>query len=183
MNINERIKILRKDQGLNLVDFGAKIGLKKSATSKMEQEGSTVTEQNIQMICTIFNVSRAWLERGEGEMYLPKSEPSAIEALTEEFKLTPERRALVEAFLSLPKEYCEAILDASRILIETGQKAGYPVSVPEDTESAENAPISADTEKRIQAEVAAYEKELRVEAKEKTLLASDAGSSPIENRA
>ena len=182
MSINERIKILRKDQGLNQIPFGEKIGLKKAAASKIEREGNTITERNIQIICSTFNVSRAWLERGEGEMYLPKPEPSAIEALTEEYNLTAERRALVEAFLSLPKEYCEAILDASRILIETAQKAGYPVSVPEDAESV--TPVNADVEKAsIDSKVEAYRKELEAEAKGKTSSASPTGSSPIENRA
>ena len=40
--INQRIKELRKSQHLSQEEFGKKIGLKNSAVSKMEQDGSTV---------------------------------------------------------------------------------------------------------------------------------------------
>ena len=45
-SINARIKQLRKKKKLNQTEFGAVIGLKNSAISKMEQEGSVVVDQN-----------------------------------------------------------------------------------------------------------------------------------------
>lgn len=174
MSINKRIKLLRKDTGLNQVEFGSRIGLKQSAASKMEQEGSTVTEQNIQIICSTFNVSRAWLECGEGEMYAPKEAPPLIEQLADEFKLDAEERGMVEAFLQLSDSNRKGVIAYVKA---AARKAGY---VPEDTESADK---TADTEQRIQAEIAAYEQELRAEAKGKTSSASDAGNSYIENEA
>ena len=50
MSINRRIKELRKSLGLNQSDFGARIGLKNSAISKLEQDGNTVVDQNKRII-------------------------------------------------------------------------------------------------------------------------------------
>ena len=68
-SINTRIKKLRKEMQLNQTEFGQKIGLKNSAISKMEQEGSVVVDQNVQLICEKFHVRRSWLLEGEGEMF------------------------------------------------------------------------------------------------------------------
>ena len=39
MNINQRLKMLRKEMGLNQKDFGAKIGLGQGAVSWIEKDG------------------------------------------------------------------------------------------------------------------------------------------------
>ena len=67
MTINERIKELRKGKGLTQVEFGERIGLKKSAANKLEQDGATVIDQNIRLICDTFHVRERWLRTGEGE--------------------------------------------------------------------------------------------------------------------
>ena len=73
MTINQRIRELRKDLGLNQSDFGAHIGLKSGAISKIEQQGNTVVDQNKRIICDKFHVSMHWLETGEGDMYADQS--------------------------------------------------------------------------------------------------------------
>ena len=67
MNINQRIKALRKDNKLTQAEFGERIGLKQSAASKLEQDGATVIDQNIRLICDTFRVRERWLRTGEGE--------------------------------------------------------------------------------------------------------------------
>lgn len=68
--MNSRIRTLRKALSLNQKEFAAKIGLKQSAVSYMEKNGSTITEQNIKVICSQFCVNEVWLRTGEGEMFL-----------------------------------------------------------------------------------------------------------------
>lgn len=110
MSINERIMILRKELGINQQEFGARIGLKQGAVSKMEQEGNTVIEQNIRLICSAYHINEAWLRDGVGEM---ETQPtSLLDKLVERYNLTDEKRALVEAFLELTDEQQEAILAA-----------------------------------------------------------------------
>ena len=59
--MNKRIRILRKNMGLTLDEFGNRIGLKKSTLSLIENEKTNVTEQTIKSICREFNVNENWL--------------------------------------------------------------------------------------------------------------------------
>ena len=45
MTINDRIKELRKKLGFTQIEFAEKIGLKKSAASWIEKNGSNVTDR------------------------------------------------------------------------------------------------------------------------------------------
>lgn len=65
MTINERIKYLRKEiLKLNQKKFADKIGMKQTSVSTFEQNGATVTEQTKTIICTIYNISKKWLDFG-----------------------------------------------------------------------------------------------------------------------
>ena len=65
MTINERITYLRKEiLKLNQKKFADKIGMKQTSVSTFEQNGATVTEQTKTSICTIYNISRKWLDSG-----------------------------------------------------------------------------------------------------------------------
>lgn len=77
--MNERIKILRESLGLSMEKFGAKIGLTRSAISKIES-GSNPSDQTIISICREFNVRDAWLRNGEGDMFLDLTEDEFAKA-------------------------------------------------------------------------------------------------------
>lgn len=110
MTINERIKILRKNLKLTQVDFGEKIGLKKSASSYLEQKDAPVTPRVIQLICTNFNVSEQWLVDGTGEMYT-STEDGVIQQLVKEYSLTPEQEIFARQWLQLPADAKDAVVD------------------------------------------------------------------------
>lgn len=67
--MNERIKEVRSALGLSAEKFGAKIGVTRSAISKMELGVCNVSEQSIISICREFNVNEEWLRNGSGEMF------------------------------------------------------------------------------------------------------------------
>ena len=67
--MNERIKELRTALGLSAEKFGAKIGVTRSAISKMELGVCNISEQSIISICREFNVNEEWLRNGTGEMF------------------------------------------------------------------------------------------------------------------
>lgn len=50
--------------------FGEKIGVGKTAISKIENGERNVTDQMAKSICREFNVSESWLRTGEGEMFI-----------------------------------------------------------------------------------------------------------------
>ena len=67
--MNERIKELRTALGLSAEKFGAKIGVTRSAISKMELGVCNISEQSVFSICREFNVNEEWLRNGTGEMF------------------------------------------------------------------------------------------------------------------
>lgn len=69
-NLNERIKYLRKELlHVTLEQFGSKVGLGKSAMSRIESGNNTATEQTVKSICREFGVSEEWLRTGKGEPF------------------------------------------------------------------------------------------------------------------
>lgn len=67
--MNERIKELRTMLGLSTEKFGARVGVTRSAISRIENGVVNVTEQMQKSICREFNVSEEWLRHGTGEMF------------------------------------------------------------------------------------------------------------------
>lgn len=69
MTEGERIKELREEQSLTLEKFGERVGLQKSAISRIERGVYSITPQTRRLICKEFGVSEAWLKDGTGHMY------------------------------------------------------------------------------------------------------------------
>ena len=70
MTQGERVKEVRKTLGLTLEKFGEKLGIQKSAVSKIEKGENSLTDSNIKAICREFSVDYLWLTTGEGEMFV-----------------------------------------------------------------------------------------------------------------
>lgn len=64
------MKEVRKSLNLTLEKFGGKLGVGKTAISKIEKGENNLTEANIRAICREFNVDYIWLTTGEGEMFV-----------------------------------------------------------------------------------------------------------------
>lgn len=67
--MNERIRQLRKSLGLTLEEFGAKVGVGKTAISNIENGNRNLTDQMFLSICREWNVNEEWLRTGEGNMF------------------------------------------------------------------------------------------------------------------
>ncbi|MBO5033467.1 MAG: helix-turn-helix transcriptional regulator [Lachnospiraceae bacterium] len=68
MTVGERVKQLRNFEKLTLEKFGYKLGVGKTAISKIEHGENSVTDQMIKSICREFNVREEWLRDGTGPM-------------------------------------------------------------------------------------------------------------------
>lgn len=68
--MNERLKIIRKEKKLTLEEFGKKIGVTKTAISRLERGERSITDQMFKSICREFNVNEDWLRTGEGDMFV-----------------------------------------------------------------------------------------------------------------
>lgn len=70
MTQGERIKEVRNSLGLTLEKFGEKLGVTKTAISRIEKGERGLTEQMTKSICREFGVDYMWLTSGEGEMFV-----------------------------------------------------------------------------------------------------------------
>nr|DAT51975.1 MAG TPA: helix-turn-helix domain protein [Caudoviricetes sp.] len=119
--MGERVRELRKALGLSGERFGEKIGVKKSAVSKIESGLVGLSEQNILAICREFNVNEEWLRYGKGEMYLKLDREEEIAKLTKELLLEEEdsfKNKLVSALANLSKEQWEVLSSIAEQLVK-----------------------------------------------------------------
>lgn len=72
--MNRRIKELRTSLNLSAEKFGSRVGVTRSAISRIENGVVNVTEQMIHSICREYNVREEWLRNGNGEMFLDFTE-------------------------------------------------------------------------------------------------------------
>lgn len=101
--MNERIKELRRHLNLTQEEFGAKIGIKKSAISQLESGKSTPSAQTVSMMCDKFGVNREWLVTGSGPMFRPRTKEEQLGDLFREVALDPDDAFRKKIFLGLAK--------------------------------------------------------------------------------
>ena len=69
MTEGERVNWLRKEIGLTLEKFGEKLGVQKSAISKIEHDQCSISDQMAKSICREYGVREEWLRSGEGDPF------------------------------------------------------------------------------------------------------------------
>lgn len=103
--MNERIKLLRKELGLNQTEFGERIGLSASGISKFEAGLTNPAESTIKLICATYHVHPRWMETGEGPMLLDDAE-ARIDRLVEQYAPNADAvfKAQVKAYGAMMSE-------------------------------------------------------------------------------
>ena len=107
MNVLDRIRLIRKELGMNQGEFAEKIGLKQTALSMIELEKVSLTEKNIKLICATFAVNEDWLRTGKGEMFS---------------SMSPYEKELLDVFGKLTEDTQSFILDMARNLLNRQKK-------------------------------------------------------------
>ena len=110
--MNERNLTLRKSLKLSQEKFGEKLGVTKSAVSKMELGTYNITDTILRLISKEFNVSYNWLVSGNGEMFLPKNRYDEIAKLTKQLLNEEEdsfKNKLISALANLSEEQWEVL--------------------------------------------------------------------------
>lgn len=75
MEINERVKMVRKHFCPNQTEFGKRIGLTQASVTFIENGKREVSEKHIKIICSEFRVNEDWLRTGEGDMISGEKAP------------------------------------------------------------------------------------------------------------
>lgn len=175
MTIGERIRRLRKDRGLTLERFGARIGLKRGIISMMERGESPVTEQTVLSICREFGIQEAWLREGTEPMRAVKTDQ--LDACLDKWGLPGEFRGLFLAYQNLRSEEERAavrqfIREAAEEISKEGQKAAAERWEEGAFETADAAANEAARKRETQARTSRtdaeeqMEREAREEAEE-----------------
>ncbi len=76
--MKNRIKEVRKSQGLTQVEFGEKIGVKGNTVTNYENGLRTPTDAVILSICREFKVNKEWLLTGDGDMFSERTKSQQI---------------------------------------------------------------------------------------------------------
>lgn len=118
-NIGERIKELRKALKLSQTEFGVNIGVGLGVVRNLESSITLPSPAQIDLIVRVFNVNRAWLETGEGEMFVEMSRAEKIgrfvaEVLADE----PDsfRRKLIDILIELDADGWQKLKEAADVL-------------------------------------------------------------------
>lgn len=67
--MKDRIKKVRKDQGLTQQKLADLFGVKRNTVAQWETGANAITNQTLEQYVKAFNLNREWLETGFGEMY------------------------------------------------------------------------------------------------------------------
>ena len=113
MTQGERLRAIRKELNLTLEKFGDKLGVQRSAISKIELGDRSLTDQMIKSICREFNVSYDYLVDGTGDMFsdLPDT---ILDELCAQYELDDIDKKIMEIYLELPPEARQALKDKIR---------------------------------------------------------------------
>ncbi len=69
VNVNQRLKEIRKVLKISQEQFGKKLGVTGAGISKIESGDRALTEQMLLSVCRVYDVNENWLRTGEGEMF------------------------------------------------------------------------------------------------------------------
>ena len=101
MNINERIKQIRKDVKLSQEEFATKINLAGNSISRIENGSRNPSERTLSDICQRFNVNKDWLLTGNGEMYDENNTLGILALLQTEFDLDTMDIEIIKGYIHM----------------------------------------------------------------------------------
>lgn len=102
--ISERFKQLRDELGKSQTEFGAGIGVSRSVINNIERGVTEPSDIFLNHLCVVYNVNRAWLETGEGEMFAPTTEQAETARMIESISDSPAMRSLLATWAQLSDE-------------------------------------------------------------------------------
>ncbi|MDO5346135.1 MAG: helix-turn-helix domain-containing protein [Lachnospiraceae bacterium] len=117
MTQGERVKEIRTSLSLTLEKFGEKLGVGKTAISKIEKNERSLTDQMLKSICREYNVNYDYLMYGEGEMFsdLPQT---ILDELCRQYGLDDFDRSLVELYTELPDDFRQLLKNKIRDIVK-----------------------------------------------------------------
>ena len=110
MTQGERVKEVRKSLGLTLEKFGERIGVGKTAVSKIERDENGLTAANAKSIGREYGVSEQWLLDGTGDMFL-NNDASPLDAYIRSNDVSPLEAEILNAYFDLDPDIRRAAME------------------------------------------------------------------------
>lgn len=110
LNVNSRIRKIRKQLDITQEEFGARIGVKGNTVAQWESGRNNPSDSAIAFLCREFHISEEWLRNGIGDMFDPEPEDE-LKALTEKYNLSATDRIMIEKYMSLSATARAAVTD------------------------------------------------------------------------
>lgn len=155
--MNERIKELRKNLNLTMEKFGTRLGVGKTAISKLENGERNLTDLMSKSICREFNVNEEWLRTGKGEMFVSNT-GNELDALVKKYNLSHGVYIFIEKLVNSQPETQNAI-------VEFVKEVGNALSM-DDGLTDTTTPSKTDLSKpSIDEQVEDYRRQLETEEK------------------
>ena len=146
MSIGERLKLIRKESGLNQTEFGARINLSQTTIGLYESDNRVITDRALSQICSAFNINEEWLKTGEGEMRRATSP-----LFLRDSSLDATDREIIESYIRMTPTQRQFIKDWIRRIADTMSAA--------EEERADAAAIRTEAHRLLDEQLDAEEKE------------------------
>lgn len=69
MTTGERIRMIRKEKGMNQTEFAKEIAVSTTTVCQLETGRYNIARTTKKILCERFGISENWLDTGEGNMY------------------------------------------------------------------------------------------------------------------
>ena len=115
--IGERLVYLMKNLRLTQSELADKLHLTQPHISALCSGRKPFTDRTISDICREFNVSLAWLETGEGEMYVQRSENERMALMFADVLADADestRKRCIAAAMEMPPEFWDNIYEYAK---------------------------------------------------------------------
>lgn len=111
--MKDRVKLVRKQEGLTQADFGASLGVSRATIASIESGRQAINDTFIRLLCLKFNVDESWLRTGQGEMYVNISrDDEIITAVSEIFDGEDQfKKDLISVLVKLPEEHWSVLAE------------------------------------------------------------------------
>ena len=156
MSIGERLKLIRKESGLNQTEFGARINLSQTTIGLYESNNRAITDRALSQICSTFNINETWLKTGEGEMRRATSP-----LFLRDSSLDATDREIIESYIRMTPTQRQFIKDWIQDIAATMDAPDAASTAPPSEFAAKTQRTMTDDE--LEAEVEAYRAELLAE--------------------
>lgn len=107
MELQERLRAVRKHFKLTQSEFGARLDISRSVVNNWERGVVVPPGTTYKAISSVFSINEEWLRTGEGEM-LAQTNDDIIEEVARKFGADDLDKKILEVFLRLPPEQRKA---------------------------------------------------------------------------